>query len=115
MSHKCGHHSCSHEEHGHSHEEGTCSCSCHHHHVCEHEGHHGKFSDQLLNLADEAWMEVLKEKVKEHILHHSGDHLNQMAQLIAQTNHKRWMEIMSEKKNEQEFEERLKEFLHRQK
>lgn len=116
MSHDCHHDSCSHHHHHHSHGNGCCACSrdvecgcsCHHHHSHKH-------SDELLALADEAWMEVIKEKIKEEIKKHSGDHLDKIAALVAQTNHARWNHLLGEKENLHTFEDELHNLIYHQK
>lgn len=106
MSHECQHGTCSHE--GHSHSQGCCSCSAHHHCSCECHKHHHKYSDDLLEIADEAWMEVVKEKIKEEIRQHAGEHISKLAKLVAQTNHTRWTNILGEKRNLEEYENNLR-------
>lgn len=105
MGHECKHGSCEahhhHDESCHHHEE-ACDCCCHHHH---------KYSEELLNLADEAWMEVLKEKIKEQIKSTSAQHLDQLAKLVTETNHERWKYKMEERGNGESFEERLRALL----
>jgi len=109
MSHEC-HDSCS---HGHSHEQscGENCCACHNCQCACHNHQQEKYSHELLELADEAWMEVLKEKIKDHIRQISGDRLTKMAELVSTSNHARWKEKMQEKKDIQDFEERLHELL----
>lgn len=102
----CGSHQ--HHHHGHCHEDsccGHCECGEHHH-------HHGKFSHELLELADEAWMDVLKEEIMGEIRRHSGEHIKKMAKLVAETNNERWKEMLAEKKDVAEFEEKLKGLLY---
>lgn len=97
------------EPHHHYHEDGSI-CACSHH---EHHHHHShKYSNDLLALADEAWMEVLKEKIKDQIRATSSRHLDQMAKLVTDVNHFRWKHKMEEKSNEEEFENKLRELLH---
>jgi len=95
-SHSCGEQCCSCH---------SCKCACHNH------DHHEKYSHELLDLADEAWMEVLKDKIKEEIKQLSGEHLTQMAKLVATSNHARWKEKMLEKKGIQDFEDHLHQLL----
>lgn len=73
-----------------------------------HSQHHGKYADELLALADQAWMEVLKEKIKEEIRQYSNDHLTQTAKLVAEANHLRWKEKLQSKKDLGEYEDRLR-------
>jgi hypothetical protein len=77
----------------------NCNCSCH---------KQGKYADQLLHLADEAWMEVLKEKIKDEIRASSGEKLTEIAKLVSTTNHARWREKMQSKKECDDFECQLK-------
>lgn len=112
MSHECHQDSCSHE----CHTTGCCSCSPKHHHCgCECHTHHCKYSDDLLGLADEAWMEVVKDKIKEEIIQHSGKHISNLAKIVAEANHARWNYKLSEKKNQEEYEEQLRSLMLRQK
>ena len=78
-----------------------CSCGC----------HQGKYSDQLLHLADEAWMEVLKEKIKDEIRQNNGDQINQLAKLVSSANHARWKDKMQAKKDCDDFDCQLKNLL----
>lgn len=72
-----------------------CSCSC---------------SDNFLKLADEAWMEVLKEKIKCKIIAHKGEHMDKLAELIAKANGERWKNKISSKTKSNEFKDELKAF-----
>jgi hypothetical protein len=118
MHKECDQGSCMHEQghHGHTHSHSyqpcNCCCCCHSHSEC-HQGPH-KYSEILLQLADEAWMEVVKEKIKEEILKQSGQHLNQLAKLVSTSNHIRWKEKMAEKKNVEDFEESLRDLMRQQ-
>lgn len=103
----------------HDHQHGHCDhhheC-CHHEHCHEHghEHHHDhKYADQLLALADEAWMEVLKEKIKDQIRSTSSAHLDALAKLVSETNHNRWKHKMEGKSNTEDFEANLQKLLHK--
>ena len=97
--------SCSHgKEHSHDHE---CHCECH-------KEHKGSYAEQLLKLADEAWMEVIKEKIKEEIRQHNGEHIDQLAKLVSEMNHKRWTDKIGEMRVEHDFELRLKDLIYYQ-
>jgi hypothetical protein len=78
-----------------------CSCSC----------HQGKYSDQLLHLADDAWMEVLKEKIKEEIRQNAGEQIAQLAKLVSTSNHARWRDKMQSKRDHEAFETNLRNVL----
>jgi hypothetical protein len=86
-----------------------CQCGCHHHH---HNHQEGEFAHQLLALADEAWMEVLKEKIKEQVSATSGKHLDKLAKLVATSNQERWKRKLSAKTQHDEFHDRIDEFFH---
>lgn len=100
------------------HNHSCCQSSkcCHHDEQCcshDHkEGHQEEchFSQQLLDLADEAWMEVLKEKIKLKIESGSGKKLEQLAQLVAESNHARWKSLMAEKNTTRGFKQKVAEF-----
>jgi len=102
--------------HEHCHE-GSCSSGAHHHHhdhsCCCGEGcccqkHQEKdFAAELLDLADEAWMEVLKEKIKEQIIKNNGDHLDALAKLVSETNNARWKNKIGKKNSCHEFKAKL--------
>jgi hypothetical protein len=108
MSH---HHHC----HSHSHEcpqcsqssEGSCSCSCH---KGEHHQEENDFSKQLLELADEAWMELLKDKIKQQILTNNGNKIEQLAKLVADSNNERWKNKLGIKKCCNNFKEKLENY-----
>lgn len=116
MSHQCNDQSCC---HGHEKSHGGCQCGCHNCTCCSHPGASSechKLSEMLLHLADEAWMEVLKDKIKEDILAKSGDHLTQLARTTSEYNHKRWKDKMEAKKGCEDFDAQLKEIMcHRNK
>lgn len=90
MSH---HHPCHTHDHGHDHccHGEHCSCCGH---VCSTYPHHtheeGGFAQDLLEMADQAWMEVLKEKMKEQILASSGKYLDDLAKTAVESNKSRW-------------------------
>jgi len=86
----CGAHMSMHSEEG-------CGCGC-------------NCSEKFLKLADEAWMEVLKEKIKSKIMNYKGEHMEQLAEIIAKANGERWKNKISSKMKGHEFKESLKEF-----
>lgn len=85
----CG---CGYKVHTHSHEEG-CHCS-----------------EKFLALADEAWKEVLKEKIKDKIRAKKGEHIEKLAEIIATANGDKWKNKISAKTKCNEFKDTLKEF-----
>jgi hypothetical protein len=106
MTHKHHHHDecCEHEH----------SNCCHTHDSCCHENEEDRceFSEQLLEMADEAWMELVKEKIKEQIQATSGKKLDELAKLVNETNHERWGEFFAEKRTTENFKSRLREYFH---
>lgn len=83
--HHHGHH------HHHHHDEETCCCPCHEE-VC-HEEEESCTAESLFAIADCAWAEVLKEKIKDHIRAHDKK-IDELAKLVAEANHKRWKHKM---------------------
>lgn len=123
MSHHCQGHSCSiHGSggmggHGHSSCTSSCGCSCS---ACKGscscnccqdscQGHqdHAK---QLLAIADQAWMEVLKERIKD-IIRSNDKKLEEMAQIICEANRARWQHKLSAEKCCMDYEEKLKHLI----
>lgn len=119
MSHDCHQGSCSHKGHSnssHSHSTSCCTCCrCPDDCSCKSSYHSHKYSDELLALADEAWMELIKEKIKEEIKKHSNKHITQIAELVAKTNHARWTYKLEEKSNHDMYEEDLTKLIFRKK
>lgn len=78
---------------------------------CQH-GHRDPehFSDQLLKMADEAWMELLKEKIKQKIEETTGPHLDKLAAIVAQANHDRWNNKMGIIRGKDTFESKLDDY-----
>lgn len=97
--HSCNQGRC--EKHGH-----VCNESCARDgHTCQED-----FAKVLQCVADEAWMEVLKAKIKHHIENHSGHHLNELAAIVAEANSERWKHKIGIKKSQQEFRDKLAAF-----
>lgn len=109
---KCSHHSCHHEEEGH-HEH--CSCCCHEH-TCghgqhdEHHDDHQGFAGQLIELADEAWMCLLKEKIRNHVETTAGKQLDELAKMVAETNNNRWRLKLEGDRGCKEFKQKVADF-----
>lgn len=106
-----GHHHC--DVHG----QGDCCGELHHHHdcgCCHHNGAltestHQDFAHELLELADAAWMELLKDKIKEQIKASSAAQLDQLAKLVTHANKERWEHTMAKKSACDSFREKLHE------
>lgn len=54
--------------------------------------------EKLLCLADEAWKEVLKDKIKQEIEKSQGAKLASLAKLVAETNGRKWAYMIQGKK-----------------
>ncbi len=93
--------------------EGHCSCGCgcgcgsHHHNDGEESC---KCTEKFLEIADEAWKEVLKEKIKAKIIAYKGEHMDKLAEMIAKANGEKWKNKISSKIKGNEFKDNLKEF-----
>lgn len=109
-----GHH------HHHHHGDHCCSCCCtdescdleHHHH---HHHDENNFAEDLLELADEAWMEVLKEKIKDHIVKSHGKNMDKLAQLVSEANKERWKFKLAKEKTLQNYGDQLNRFFSQEK
>lgn len=108
---------CNEHTHGHQ-QEGNCSCGCgcgskghgyHHHHHEEEEGG-CSCAEKFLQIADEAWTEVLKDKIKAKILAKKGDHIEKLAEIVAMANGEKWKHIISAKTKCHKFKDELKDF-----
>lgn len=104
MTEQCGTHThscscgCGAKSFEHSHgEHSGCGCGC-------------DCAEKFLQIADEAWKEVLKEKIKAKILEYKGSHLEQLAEMVAKANGEKWKHKISAKAKCNEFKENLKGF-----
>jgi hypothetical protein len=118
------HNHCQGHCHGHDHHggcsHGSCSahgesCEGHHHECCGECGHHHPvvekdFAHQLLEMADEAWMEILKDKIKSKILESSGAHLDQLAKLVSDSNKERWKHKIAGNAVANDYRDKFSEF-----
>lgn len=99
-----------------SHEKCCCSChtrqeeSCYDEDNHEHEHEHEELIDCLIEAADCAWMEVLKDKIKEHILATQNDRMKELAKIVAEGNNQRWKFKMEKKQGCADFKEKLCRF-----
>lgn len=84
--------------------------SCEHKESCCNHEHHCEFLKFLLEVADCAWKEALKEKIKEHILATQGDRMAELAKIVSETNNERWKHKMQKKRGLKDFKERLSHF-----
>jgi len=79
----------------HEHKDSGCSCNC---------------AEKFLDLADEAWKELLKERIKAKILAKKGEHIEKLAELVAKANGEKWKHMISAKTKAHEFKDELKDF-----
>lgn len=94
-------------------QQNRCCCPCHaKHDECSHDKDHeeaGK-AHYFLDVADEAWEEVLKDKIKEYILKTQNERMTKLAKIIAEGNSHRWRSKMDKKRGCLEFQEELCQF-----
>lgn len=81
---------------------GSSSCESH----CHDEHSSGDFGKEFLLLADDAWMEVLKDKIKEYIIKNDKK-IDELAQVIAEANHERWKRKMEKEHCCETYQEKL--------
>jgi hypothetical protein len=89
-----------------------CCCPCHNEmeeSCCQKNGQED-FTSYLLEAADCAWMEVLKDKIKEYILSTQNDHMTELAKIIAEANNQRWKNKMEKKQGNMNLQEQLCHF-----
>lgn len=106
MSHHHHEEECEHHHHHH------CECCCNHCGAHHHHEHHADvdFSHQLLELADEAWMEVLKDKIRQQVESVNGSQLEKLAKLAAESNNERWKHKLALDQNQHQFKENVGKF-----
>ena len=99
----------------HLHYEECCKCGesgqYHHDKVC-HNCHEKECScaEKFLKLADEAWMEVLKEKIKSEIEKKKGNEIENLAEIITKANGEKWRHKISIRTKCDEYKNDLKEY-----
>lgn len=92
--------------------EGICTCGC----GCgcgarTHNSEEGcNCAEKFLYLADEAWKEVLKDKIKAKIIAKKGDHMEKLAEIIAIANGEKWKHKISAKTKSHDFKDKLKDY-----
>lgn len=65
--------------------------------------------EKLLCLADEAWKEVVKDKIKKEIEKNAGAKLDALAKLVAEANHQKWTHLIEGKQKCDSFKDQVKE------
>jgi hypothetical protein len=89
----------------------NCECCASKQETCEvREDAHEAFAECLLEAADCAWMEVLKDKIKEHILATQNDKMSELAKIVSEGNSQRWRNKMEKKHSCMDFKEKLCNF-----
>jgi|GEM_PF-4683042 len=99
--------------HGHQHQHHHHHCAAEHDECCAHEQDDHEdhdFAHELIAIADDAWMELLHEKIKKQIEISDGANLDQLAKLVSEANRARWSHKLALNKNSHELKDRLNEF-----
>jgi hypothetical protein len=87
-----------------------CSCQCHQCDCCSSHDNKAQFEEYFLDVADHAWEEVLKDKIKEYILSTQEDRMTELAKIVAEGNNQRWRNKMEKKRSCSDFHEKLCSF-----
>jgi hypothetical protein len=67
-------------------------------------------SEYFLQIADEAWEEVLKDEIKKQILATQKERMSKLAKIVSEGNNRRWKHKMEKKQGCAEFHEELSSF-----
>ncbi len=67
--------------------------------------------ERLLKLADDAWFEVLKEKIKEEINANCDGKMAEIAKLVASSNQAKWGNMIQGKVQCEEYKQSLKNLM----
>lgn len=67
--------------------------------------------EKLIALADEAWFEVVKDKIKKEIEMSCGEKLDKLAKIVASANGERWSHKIQAKVKCDGFKSDIKELL----
>jgi len=65
--------------------------------------------EKLLALADEAWHELLKDKIKAEIAKSCAEGMDKLAKLVAETNKAKWTHTIKGKVKCEEYKDKIKE------
>lgn len=91
-------------------EEMCCEERCETHQCCHsHSGEKGEFAKHMLEVAEQAWLEALGDKIKENILK-SDTRLNELAKLICDANAERWKHKTAEINISKDFQQKISDF-----
>jgi len=103
--HDCSENSCHTHGGGYHHHHGQC----HSHGPAEKE-EKCDMPEKMLALADEAWREAVKCKMKAEIEASCGEQLTQLAKMVVEANKAKWGAKIAQKAKCHEFEENLYKF-----
>lgn len=104
---------CCHGGHDKGHHHHHHGCPSHDEECCEHEhedDHEHDFAHELIAIADDAWMELLHEKIKKQIEIADGANLDKLAKLVSDANRARWNHKLALNKNSAELKHNLDQF-----
>lgn len=91
---------------------GSCgcgsSCKCGGNKECD-------FAHKLLELADDAWEEVLYDKIKAKIEESCGKDLNELATIVSNSNKARWANKLNSKEACKNYEDQIAQFFGKKK
>ena len=93
-------------------ETGTCATSAPETQCCDSSTECCDMPEKLLALADEAWHEVLKEKIRKEIEESCGEKLNDLARLVATANGQKWSHMIAGKAKCDQYKRSVKEFFY---
>jgi len=87
--------------------EKNCTCGC----DTKSAGEECNMPEKLIGLADQAWEELLKEKIKAEIQKSCGDKMDEIAKLVAEANHAKWGHMIKGKVKCEEYKQSVKQLL----
>ncbi|MFH2021643.1 MAG: hypothetical protein ABIJ34_09635 [archaeon] len=93
---------------------GDCESGNNEHGCCEDEhshehSHEMSMGIMMMQLADDAWSELMMEKMKAELEKTKGAKMNKVAKIAVEAASKNWEKKMMDKAGWMEFEEKLKE------
>ena len=87
-----------------------CNCGEKVYHFHQQEDENCYCSAKFLDIAHEAWKEVLKEKIKAKIISRKGEHMDKLADIISTASGEFWKNKIASKSNVSQFKDSLKEY-----
>jgi len=64
----------------------------------------------LLDLADEAWYEAVKDRIRKEIESNCGDRLDELAKIVSDANRQRWQQKVESKVKCEEYKGKVRAF-----